>query len=185
MTEQPPETPERLSVDVHARKTVTFIFADIIDSTPLGERLDPEALRAVIDRWSSEMRAAIEHHGGVVEKFIGDAVAAVFGIPRVREDDALRAVRAAVEMRYALAALNDDLAPLRVEMRTGVNTGEVIAGAPETGWFYATGDAVNVAARLEQSARAGEILVGPTTYALVRDAVVVEPVWGALTRFRG
>src|SRR6266850_6082143 len=95
-----------------ARKTVTVVFADIVGSTPLGEHLDPEALRGVIDRWSDEMRVAIEHHGGTVEKFIGDAVAAVFGIPLVREDDALRAVRAAVEMRHALNALNDEISPV-------------------------------------------------------------------------
>jgi class 3 adenylate cyclase/tetratricopeptide (TPR) repeat protein len=162
-----------------ARKTVTVVFADIVGSTPLGEHLDPEALRGVIDRWSDEMRVAIEHHGGTVEKFIGDAVAAVFGIPLVREDDALRAVRAAVEMRHALNALNDEIAPVRVEMRIGVNTGEVMTGEPKTGSLYASGDAVNVAARLEQTAAPGEIVIGARTYTLVRDAVVAEPL-GAL-----
>ena len=85
-----------------ARKTVTVLFCDLVDSTQLGERLDPETLRLVLDRYFDEMRAAVERHGGTVEKFIGDAVLAVFGIPRVHEDDALRAVRAADDMRGVL-----------------------------------------------------------------------------------
>ena len=115
------------------------------------------------------MRAIIERHGGTVEKFVGDAVMAVFGVPRVREDDALRAVRAAV--RSCAVPVPTDRARLRV--RTGVNTGEVVIGEGET---LATGDAVNVAARLEQAAAPGEILIGAATLRLVRDAVEVEPV---------
>src|SRR5512133_2854191 len=115
------------------RKVVTIVFCDLIDSTKLGERLDPEALRQVIARYFEEMSAALTRHGGAIEKFIGDAVMAVFGTPSVREDDALRAVRAAPDMRTALAELNDQLEErwgVRLQARTGVNTGEVIAGDP-------------------------------------------------------
>jgi tetratricopeptide (TPR) repeat protein len=114
-----------------------------------------------------------------VEKFIGDAVMAVFGIPELHEDDALRAVRAAAEMSEALTALNEELERergVKIAVRTGVNTGEVVAGDPAGGQFYATGDAVNVAARLEQAAAPGEILLGEQTRRLVRDAVELEPV---------
>jgi class 3 adenylate cyclase len=145
------------------RKVVTVLFCDVTGSTALGEKLDPEALRAVMARYFAVARAAIERHGGTVEKFIGDAVMAVFGVPTVREDDALRAVRAAIELR--------DTAEL--DVRIGVNTGEVMTGTGET---LVTGDAVNVAARLEQVAAAGEVLIGDATYALVRDAVEVEPL---------
>src|SRR6185503_11919985 len=115
-------------------------------------------------------------HGGTVEKFIGDAVMAVFGVPVVHEDDALRAARAATEMRDALAGLNEELERdygTRLELRTGLNTGEVVTGTEER---LATGDAVNVAARLEQAAAPGEILIGASTVGLVRDAVSVEAV---------
>jgi class 3 adenylate cyclase/tetratricopeptide (TPR) repeat protein len=159
------------------RRIVTIVFADVSGSTRLGEELDAEALRRVMERYFEEMRAVLEHHGGTVEKFIGDAVMAAFGIPVAHEDDALRAVRAAVEMRARLAELNDELARERgvtLAVRTGINTGEVVAGDPGEGQFYASGDAVNVAARLEQAAEPGEILVGEQTYRLVRDAVAVE-----------
>jgi class 3 adenylate cyclase len=146
------------------RKTVTILFCDVTGSTSLGEKLDPESLRALLARYFERMKAIIESHGGTVEKFIGDAVMAVFGVPALHEDDALRAVRAAVEMR-------DVLPELGVEGRIGVTTGEVVAGTEER---LATGDAVNVAARLEQAARPGEILLGAETLALVRDAVEVE-----------
>jgi class 3 adenylate cyclase/tetratricopeptide (TPR) repeat protein len=162
-----------------ARKTVTVVFSDVTGSTSLGEQLDPEALRRVMERYFGEMRTVLERHGGTVEKFIGDAVMAVFGIPELHEDDALRAVRAATEMREALAALNKELQRERgvvLAVRTGVNTGEVVAGDPAGGQFYATGDAVNVAARLEQAAASGEILLGEQTRRLVRDAVQLEPV---------
>ena len=108
-----------------------------------------------------------------MEKFIGDAVMAVFGIPARREDDALRAVRAAADMRAAQERLNGDLERrygVRLGVRTGVNTGEVVAGDPGLGQAFVTGDAVNVAARLEQAAPPGEILIGPETERLVRDA---------------
>ena len=162
-----------------ARKTVTVVFADVTGSTELGEQLDPEALRSVMERYFDTARAALERHEGTVEKFIGDAVVAVFGIPTAHEDDALRAVRAAAEMREALAVLNEEFSRergLTLAVRTGVNTGEVVAGDPTQGQFYATGDTVNVAARLEQAAAPGEILLGEKTYRLVRDAVRAESV---------
>src|SRR5919198_1168353 len=119
-------------------------------STDLGERLDPEALRSLLARYFERMKATVERHGGTVEKFIGDAVMAVFGVPVLHEDDALRALRAAAEMRDALPELG-------VQGRIGVATGEVVTGTEER---LATGDAVNVAARLEQAAEPGEILLG-------------------------
>jgi class 3 adenylate cyclase/tetratricopeptide (TPR) repeat protein len=158
------------------RKVVTIVFADVTGSTALGERLDPEALRRVMGRYFDEMSAVIERHGGTVEKFIGDAVMAVFGIPRLHEDDPLRAVRAASEMREALDDLNAGLERdhgVGLEARIGVNTGEVVAGDPSAGQRLVTGDAVNVAARLEQAAEPGQILLGDPTYRLVRDAVEV------------
>jgi class 3 adenylate cyclase/tetratricopeptide (TPR) repeat protein len=148
------------------RKTVTVVFCDLTGSTALGDRLDPEAVRATMRRYIEESRAILERHGGTVEKFIGDAVMAVFGVPQAHEDDALRAVRAAVELREAVATIG-------LQARIGVNTGEVVAGEGDA---LVTGDAVNVAARLEQNAEPGEILVGPETQQLVRDAVQVEAV---------
>jgi class 3 adenylate cyclase len=158
------------------RKTVTILFCDVTGSTAMGERLDPESTRRVMTRYFDAMRAAIERHGGTVEKFIGDAVMAVFGVPVVHEDDALRAVRAAADMRRALEELNDELERdwgVRIESRIGVNTGEVVTGEGDS---IATGDAVNVAARLEQAAAPGETLLGEPTHRLVRDAVTAEPV---------
>jgi class 3 adenylate cyclase len=161
------------------RKVVTIVFCDLCDSTKLGERLDPETLRQVIARYFEAMSEALNRHEGAIEKFIGDAVMAVFGTPTVREDDALRGVRAAAEMRSTLAELNDQLEErwgVRLQARTGVNTGEVITGDPSRGEGFVSGDAVNVAARLEQTAPPGEILIGEHTLELVRDSVVVEPV---------
>ena len=132
---------------------------------------------AVIGRYFDEMSSVVERHGGTVEKFIGDAVMAVFGIPVVHEDDALRAVRAAVEMRDALTPLNEELERehgVRIQVRVGVNTGEVVAGDPVGEQRFATGDAVNVAARLEQAARTGRDPRRESTHRLVRDAVTVE-----------
>ena len=137
------------------RKVVTVVFTDVVGSTALGERLDPESLRHVMWRYFDTMQATLERHGGTVEKFIGDAIVAVFGVPAVHEDDAVRAVRAAFEMREALARVNDDLAReygVRIATRTGVNTGEVIVGDGAADQKLVTGDAVNVAARLEQAA---------------------------------
>jgi tetratricopeptide (TPR) repeat protein len=138
----------------------------VAGSTALGESIDPEALRALLTRYFDRMRAIVERYGGTVEKFIGDAVMAVFGVPIVHEDDALRACRAALEMRDAFSELG-------ITGRIGVNTGEVVTGTADS---LATGDAVNVAARLEQAAAPGEVLVGEPTLALVRRAVEVEEV---------
>jgi class 3 adenylate cyclase/tetratricopeptide (TPR) repeat protein len=160
------------------RRTVTVVFCDVTGSTAMGERLDPESLRRVMSRYFDEMRAALERHGGTVEKFIGDAVMAVFGVPNVHEDDALRAVRAAGEMREALVALNKELERdhgVSLAARIGVNTGEVVAGDPQ-GQTLVTGDAVNVAARFEQAADPGSVLLGGDTMRLVRDAVAAEAV---------
>src|SRR3954463_6235659 len=146
------------------RKVVTVLFCDVTGSTELGERLDPEALRLLLSRYFDRMKAIVVSHGGAVEKFIGDAIMAVFGVPTVHEDDALRALRAAVAMRDALPELG-------IEGRIGVMTGEVVTGTEER---LATGDAVNVAARLEQAAQPGEILIGHETLQLTRDAADVE-----------
>ena len=148
------------------RKTVTVLFCDLAGYTRAGERLDPEALRRVQSRYFDEARAALERHGGTVEKFIGDAVMAVFGVPQVHEDDALRALRAALELREVVSALE-------LEARIGVNTGEVVTGPGDA---LVTGDAVNVAARLEQAASPGEILIGEQTLLLTRGAVEAETI---------
>src|SRR5689334_7224249 len=147
------------------RKTVTVLFCDLVDSTGLGEQVDPERLRELLARWYEQMREPIERHGGTVEKFIGDAVMAVFGIPHVHEDDALRAVLAAVEMAAAVES------PLR--MRIGINTGEVVTGGASS---LLSGDAVNTAKRLEEAAGAGEILIGAATRQLVANAVELDAV---------
>jgi class 3 adenylate cyclase/tetratricopeptide (TPR) repeat protein len=151
-----------MTISAH-RKVVTVVFCDVVGSTALGESVDPEALQGLLARYFERMKGIVESHGGSVEKFIGDAVMAVFGVPVAHEDDALRACRAAVEMRDALPELG-------VEGRIGVNTGEVLTGTEER---LATGDAVNVAARLEQAAEAGEVLIGAETLALVGIAVEV------------
>jgi class 3 adenylate cyclase/tetratricopeptide (TPR) repeat protein len=162
------------------RKTVTLLFTDLKDSTALGERLDSEALHEVKERYFNAMAAEIKRHGGKIEKYIGDAIMAVFGLPRAHEDDALRAVRAAVGMKEALEKVNAELGKrfgVELANRTGVNTGEVVASDdPTADQKLATGDAVNVTARLESAAPANEIYIGETTYRLVRDAVDVEAV---------
>src|SRR6266571_4158650 len=161
------------------RKTVTIVFSDLKGSTSLGERLDSESLRAVMGRYFDVMQGVLERHGGTVEKFIGDAVMAVFGLPVLHEDDALRASRAALEMQAALPGLNAELASgwgVGIDQQIGVNTGEVIAGDASLGQRLVTGDAVNIAARLEQAAAPQGVLIGELTHRLVRDAVQVEPV---------
>src|SRR5918999_3513795 len=166
---------------MQTRKTVTIVFTDVVGSTSLGERLDPEVLRRVMTTYFDRMRGVLERHGGTVEKYIGDAVVAVFGIPELREDDALRAVRATAEMRRTLAELNRELGDrygVAIEARTGVNSGEVLAEEDRPDAPLPS-DATNPAARLEQSAGPGEILLGDSTYRLVRDAVEVDPA-GAL-----
>jgi predicted ATPase/class 3 adenylate cyclase len=161
------------------RKTVTIVFCDLKGSTELADRLDSEAVREVLALYFSAMKPVLERHGGTIEKYIGDAIMAVFGLPRMHEDDALRAVRAAAEMREALAELNVTLRDgfgVTLENRTGVNTGEVVTGEGGGSQRLATGDMVNVAARLEQVAPVGEVLIGESTYRLVRDAVEVVSV---------
>jgi class 3 adenylate cyclase len=160
------------------RRTVTTLIADLRGSTLAGEPLDPESRREPLDRCFQEMRALLERHGGTVELVIGDAIVAVFGMPLVHEDDALRAVRAAFEMRDALTALNDHLETelrVRLTMRIGVNTGEVVAAWGSGSTTPVTGDAVNVAAQLQQAAVSGEILLGEDTHRLVRWAIEAEP----------
>ncbi|MGH9303959.1 MAG: adenylate/guanylate cyclase domain-containing protein, partial [Acidimicrobiales bacterium] len=169
--EAAPEAQEEL------RKTVTVVFSDLKGSTSLGERVDSESLRELLGTYFAAMKTVLERHGGFVEKYIGDAVMAIFGVPTMHEDDALRAVRAAFEMRAALTEVNVELSRrfgVALENRTGVNTGEVIASAVARADRIVTGDTVNVAARLEQAAPANEVLIGETTYRLVRDAVEVE-----------
>src|SRR4051794_26358714 len=148
------------------RKVVSVLFCDVVGSTALGESSDPEAVRALLARYFAVMRRIVESYEGSVEKFIGDAVMAVFGVPAVHEDDALRACRAAVEMREAFAGLG-------IEGRIGVCTGEVVTGTEER---LATGDAVNVAARLQGAAEPGEVLIAASTFRLAGGAVDVEPV---------
>jgi class 3 adenylate cyclase/tetratricopeptide (TPR) repeat protein len=158
------------------RKLATMVFCDVSGSTALGERVDAEAVQLLMQRYFGEMRAALERHGGMVEKFIGDAVVAGFGVPEAHEDDALRACRAALEMQTRIDELNEEFErrfAARISIRIGVNSGEVVAAGDET---LVTGDAVNVAARLEQAAASGEVLVGEATYRLVRDTVTVEAV---------
>ncbi|MDQ5822268.1 MAG: AAA family ATPase, partial [Actinomycetota bacterium] len=156
------------------RKTVTVVFVDLTDSTSLGESLDAEALRGVLDRYFAAASGVIERHGGTVEKFIGDAVMAVFGIPATHEDDALRALRAATEIRAAVAELNRGLAPgldLELAVRIGIATGEVATSEDVTSQRLVTGDVVNVASRLQGEAQPGEILAGKTTLRLAREGV--------------
>jgi class 3 adenylate cyclase len=149
------------------RKLVTILFADLVGSTELGEELDPEQLSAVLDAYFIAMRREIEAEGGTVEKFIGDAVVAVFGVPTAHEDDPTRALRAALRMRRSLEVLNrslEDERGIRLGIRIGVNTGEVMARTDaDPGEVFVTGDAVNVAARLEQGADEGQTLVGERT----------------------
>jgi class 3 adenylate cyclase len=171
-----------------ARKTVTVVFTDLAGAAGLGQRLDPESLAVVMGRWFDHMRELFERHGGRVQKFVGDAVVAVFGIPVVNEDDALRAVRAAAGLTGGLGQLNDQLERdwgVRLEVRTGVNTGEVVTGDPAIGDALVLGDAVNVAARLEQVAAPGEVLLGQSTYRLVRDAVQAERVSPLVLKGKG
>jgi len=162
------------------RKTVTVLFCDVTGSTALGERLDSEAVRELMFRYFHQMRSAIEGHGGTVEKFIGDAVMGVFGVPVAHEDDASRAVRAALEMRERLGELNHELRSRfgsSLQLRIGINTGDVVTGDPSSRETFVTGDAVNVAARLEQAAAPGEILLGELTATLSHaEAEKVAPI---------
>jgi class 3 adenylate cyclase len=170
---------EQAPAPQETRKLVTILFCDLKGSTSLGEALDSESLREVMTHYFEAMSEAITQHGGRVEKFIGDAVMAVFGLPRVHEDDALRAVRAARAMQHALVEINSELETrygVRLTNRIGVNTGEVVAGDPTQGQRLVIGDPVNVAARLEQAAGDSEVLLGELTYRLTRDFVEVDDV---------
>ena len=173
-----PECGTRLAAAVaveERRKVVTVVFADVVGSTALGERVDAETLHWAMQRWFDRMRRAVERHGGTIEDYRGDGVMAVFGIPVAHEDDALRAARAALEMRDAGRELG---APRGVALRVriGLNTGQAATGSRADGRSFTTGDAVNVAARLEQAAPVGEILLGAATYRLVAHAVEAEAV---------
>ena len=159
---------------VRARQPSTVVFADVVDSTALGELLDPESVHRILERFSGIARTILGRHGGEIEKFIGDAVVAFFGLTELHEDDALRAVRAAVELRDAVAALSDELVQssgIEFAISIGVNSGDIFVGGGEGREIFATGDSVNVAARLEQGAEPWEILLGDRTYRLVEPDV--------------
>src|SRR5687767_7546346 len=161
------------------RKPVSILFTDVAGSTALAERLEPEAIRRVMLSYFETASRVVERHGGTVEKFIGDAVMAVFGVPTAFEDHAERAVRAALELQAELTQLNADLQRgwgVHIAIRTGVNSGEVVAGDASAGQALVTGDPVNVAARLQQAAAAGETLIGEGTRRLVGDVVQAEPI---------
>ncbi|MFJ9052839.1 adenylate/guanylate cyclase domain-containing protein [Streptomyces bacillaris] len=161
------------------RKPVTVLFCDLVGSTALSGVLDPETLRTVTLRYFEAMSAQIVARGGTPEKFIGDAVMAVFGVPVVREDDARRALAAALGMRRALDALNEELETslgIRLTTRVGVNTGQVVAGSDATArQALVSGEVVNIAARLEQNAGPGEILIGPQTLLAAGPTVKAVP----------
>jgi class 3 adenylate cyclase/subtilisin family serine protease len=166
--------------EAEQRRVVTIVFCDLVGSTELAGRLDPEILRSVTLRYYEAMKASIQAHGGTVEKFIGDAVMAVFGIPAMHEDDPRRALSAALEMLASLGSLNEVLQEnlgIRLEVRIGVNTGEVVTARDTAeGQALVAGEAVNVAARLEQRAMAGQILVGQETVRAAGAAAVVTTV---------
>ncbi|MFE5142352.1 adenylate/guanylate cyclase domain-containing protein [Streptomyces fagopyri] len=165
------------------RKVITALFCDLVGSTELSGALEPETLRSVVLRYFEAMRSGIESHGGTVEKFIGDAVMAVFGVPHVHEDDAHRAAAAALDMIAALDGLNAELDRdfgSTLAVRIGLNSGEIVTSPDLKDGTVASGEVVNVAARLEQAARPGQILVGPATRVLLGAAAVVESV-GPLT----
>jgi class 3 adenylate cyclase/tetratricopeptide (TPR) repeat protein len=163
---------------VEGRKTVSVLFCDLVAYTELAGRLDPEALRDLMLRFFERAGAVIEGHGGTVEKFVGDEIMAVFGVPVVHEDDALRAVRAAVAVHECVAELDRE-SEVHLEVRIGINTGEVVTGDPSAGHGFVSGDAVAVGKRLEQAAAPGEIVLGESTHRLVGhavDATQLEPL---------
>jgi predicted ATPase/class 3 adenylate cyclase len=167
--------PQEVAQEV--RKTVTVLYTDLKGSTALGETLDPEALREALNIYFNEMRGVLESHGGKVEKYIGDAIVAVFGLPKAHEDDALRAVRAAADMQRTLGIVNEKIERhwgVRLHNRTGLNTGEVVAGDVSAGQHLVTGDTINTAARIEAAAPTDEVLMGEPTYRLVKHAVEAE-----------
>jgi class 3 adenylate cyclase len=158
-------------------RQVTIVTSDLKGSTALGERLDPESLREVMTTYIDEMRAVFEGHGGTIEKIIGDAIVAVFGLPTAREDDALRAVEAAAESQRALASLNDQLEQrwgVRLTVRTGVASGDVVVGEASAGQHVLTGPTIAIATAMEQNAPAQEVLLAGSTLEAVRERVEVE-----------
>jgi class 3 adenylate cyclase len=169
----------RLSSPGEARKNVATLFIDLVGSTALAERLDPEALREVTDRYFATCLSCITEHGGMVEKFIGDAVMAAFGAVVSHEDDALRAVRAAMATLAAIRELNTEITAthqVSLEVRCGICTGEVVVITAPGADFRVVGDAVNTASRLQTAAAAGDILICPDTAAMVRTRVGLEQV---------
>ncbi|HEY3477336.1 MAG TPA: adenylate/guanylate cyclase domain-containing protein, partial [Streptomyces sp.] len=180
----PSAAPAAAGETTESRKVVTVLFCDLVGSTALSGGLDPETLRSVTLRYFALMRDQIERFGGTVEKYIGDAVMAVFGVPVVREDDARRALAAALGMVAALEELNTELEAavgVRLTVRIGVNTGQVVSGSDASArQALVSGETVNVAARLEQNAGPGRILIGPDTLLSAGAAVEAEPV-GPLT----
>src|SRR5919204_2739549 len=159
------------------RKTVTVLFCDVVGSTSLGEQLDPEALSQLMTEFFASVRPIVERNGGTLAKFLGDAALAVFGIPTLHEDDALRAVRSAVEMGNELPRLNEEFERrfgITIATRTGINTGAVAGAGLVPDQNFVAGDTSNVAARLQQVAEGGEILIGEATYRLIRHAVDAE-----------
>ena len=157
---------ERAAVVGEERKLATVLFADLVGSTASAHAEDPERVRARLERFYDAMAEEIERTGGTVESFAGDSVMAAFGAPAALEDHAERALHAALAMQRRLRELFGD----ELQLRIGVNTGEVVVGRPREGGSFVTGDAVNVGARLEQSAEAGEVLVGGRTVAAARGA---------------
>lgn len=177
VTSPPGQIGTRTAMAHGSRKIVTVLFADMVDSTVLADDLDAEAFRGLMERYFAAAEDAVSRHGGYVEKFIGDAVMAVFGIPKLHEDDALRAVAAAVELRDDVQALSEEFEAAygqTVVLRIGVESGEAVAGVRGRDELYVTGPTVSTAARLEQAAPPGTVLIGDATYQLVRDAVVAE-----------
>jgi class 3 adenylate cyclase/tetratricopeptide (TPR) repeat protein len=161
------------------RKTVTILFSDVVDSTGLGERLDPETLSRVLIEYFEDVRPVVERHGGTLAKFVGDAVMAVYGLAELHEDDALRAVRTAVEMRESLTRLNEGFEQrygVVLATRTGINTGTVSVKGLVPDRNFVAGDTANTAARLQQAAEPGEIVLSESAYRLVRGSVEAEPV---------
>src|SRR3954464_858893 len=159
------------------RRFITVVFVDLVGFTARAERLDPEDVRAILTPYHDTVRREIQSFGGVVEKFIGDAVMAVFGAPTAYGDDAERAMRAAFAVRDSIREMNDRDANLELRLRIAVNTGEAIVtldARPAMGESMVAGDVVNTASRLQQAAPVNGILAGHETYVATRDAVVFE-----------
>ena len=171
--------PLETGVNQETRKRVSVLFLDIVGSTALAEQLDPEPLRLIMDRYFAACAAAIADHGGAVEKFIGDAILAVFGAAAAHEDDAARATRAAVSALGRLRELGAELGVrygVNLEARCGICTGDVVVIMPPGGDFRVVGDAVNTASRLQTAAGPGEILLDADTATMVRSAIGIEPI---------